>query len=108
VTKEAGDGEPRTHRRDAALRTPELAESMAASLAQRASRSVKTVRLTVTGAPHITPGALFKTDARKGPKALGGDWIACRVRHAIDSRSGFLSTVDAVSAGGSGLLGGLI
>ncbi len=108
VTKEGGAGSPRVAHRDAAARSPEAAEALAAALADRAGRAQRSARFIVSGAPEVGPGAKFKVDARSGPAALGGEWVALRVRHAIDGATGFRTTIDAVSGGGSGLLGGVL
>lgn len=108
VTKESGSGSPRVVHRDAAVRTPEAAESLASAVADRAGRAQRSARFVVSGALEVGPGSLFKVDARSGPASLGGEWVAMRIEHTIDSTSGFRTTIHAVSGGESGLLGGLL
>jgi len=89
-----GDGPTRVV---AALKTRDVAESMANGLAARADRAAMQGRLHIVGRSTLRPGDLV--DVRDLPSGDLGTLRVLAVRHVLDGRTGFTTTLTVEGAG---------
>lgn len=112
VTGSAGSGAPERSFADRALRSAEAAGAAARGLADAAAARKLAGRLRVAGAPAVTVGSVVEIADAPGD-TLNGRFLVRSLRHRLEKRSGFVTEMAIVSAGGGGggalgALGGLL
>jgi phage protein D len=96
VTARAGSGSPVRGIPDPALRSAAAAAAAASAMARAVAARRRAGRLVVVGTPEVAVGSTI--EIADAPAGLDGRYLARRVRHRLDRRTGFTSELALVGA----------